>query len=213
HARGAPRHPVGYPTHPPAERPDAGIDRNDPRLCDYAAASAREAYFGELAFSALQTPEAPFDRDAFIHGYIRSVVAHEMGHDLGLRHNFIASTESTFDQLGNAAWVKQRGVTASVMDYNPPNLGAIRQNGVDYYSSVVGPDDNWAIEYGYQPIDAASPEAERPVLVRIASQCNLPGHAFQSDEMGDDYDPYIASFDLGKNPLDWNARSFQLSRY
>lgn len=191
---------------------EAGTYDDDPRRCTYAADSCREAYFGELAFQALQTADAPFDREAFVHAYIREVIAHELGHNLGLRHNFIASTESTFGQLGDAAWVKQKGVAASVMDYNPPNLAAIKRPGVAYYSDVVGSYDRWAIAYGYTPLEAATPEAERPALARIASQCNWPGHAFQSDEMGDAYDPRITRFDLGKNPLDWTARSLELSR-
>jgi uncharacterized protein DUF4953/uncharacterized protein DUF5117 len=193
--------------------PETGAEEDPTHLCTYGVESAREAYVGELAFEALQTPNAPFDREAYIHDYIRQVIAHELGHNLGLRHNFTASTECAFDQLKNAAWVKQHGVTASVMDYNPPNLAAIRQKDVDYYSPVVGDYDLWAIEYGYRPIPVASPAEEQPELARIAAQCNWPGHAFQSDGMADQFDPMVARFDLGKDPLDWTARSFALSRH
>lgn len=200
------------PTKQPPWKPELSPDDDGTRLCTYAAEAGAEAYFGELAFEALQTPDAPFDREAYVHAYIRQVIAHELGHNLGLRHNFTASTEGNFDQLRNAGWVKQHGVTASVMDYNPPNLAAIRQKGVEYYSPVVGTYDFWAIEYGYRPIEARSAEEERPELARIAAQCDQPGHAFQSDGVADQYDPMVARFDLGKNPLDWTARSFAVSR-
>jgi hypothetical protein len=192
--------------------PQSGETRHDPRQCSYAAESARENYFAELALEALQAPGAAFDREAFIHAYIREVVAHELGHDLGLRHNFIASAESSFDELKDAGLVQRKGVTASVMDYTPPNLAAVKQRGVEYYSSVVGTYDRWAIQYGYKPLEGLSREDETLALARIASRCNEPGHAFQTDELGDSYDPLVARFDLGRNPLDWNERSFELSR-
>jgi len=201
------------PTAPPAPKPAALFAGKDGRYCDYAVEARREAYFGEVAAEALQTPDAPFDRQAFIHSYIREIVAHELGHNLGLRHNFIASTESDLNQLGDAKRLAVNGVAASVMDYLPPNIAAVKKPGAAYFSPVVGTYDKWAIEYGYRQFDARSTEEERPALARIASQCNLPGHAFQTDEVADNYDPLVTRFDLGKDPLDWTDRTFTLSRY
>lgn len=202
------------PTAPPAPKPAALFAGKDGRFCDYAYEARREAYFGEVTAEALQTPDAPFNREAFIHSYIREIVAHELGHNLGLRHNFIASTESDLAQLGDPKRTAVNGVSASVMDYLPPNIAAVKKPGAAYFSSVVGTYDKWAIEYGYRPIDGAkTPADERPVLARIASQCNLPGHAFQTDEVADQYDPLVTRFDLGKDPLDWTSRTFTLSRY
>ena len=64
------------------------------------------------------SPEA----QRFVAGALKDVVMHEDGHALGLRHNFRASTGIKFEQLRDAAFTAKRGISNSVMDYNPPNV-------------------------------------------------------------------------------------------
>lgn len=198
-----------------ARNPARHLD--DPRRCTLAADATEQAWFGHLALSLLGGPGGTFgsrisERD-YINAFLRQVIAHEMGHIMGLRHNFIASTESTMEELKDPARVRQHGVTASVMDYNPFNLSALKTRGVDFFSQTVGVYDQWAIEYGYTPIPAATPEAELPRLKAIARKSNLPGHAYQSDEIADQFDPLVSRFDLGKDPLAYWTGMLKTSRY
>ena len=79
--------------------------------------------------------------------------------------------------------IGQTGTTASLMDYTPFNIFALKHKGVDFFSSTVGTYDMWAIEYGYTDTSGLSPKEEKSKLQGIASQCNLPGHAYETDEL------------------------------
>ena len=182
-------------------------------LCDMQESSARIGEEGENIFEALSTPDLPFNRDAYIHQRLAEVVCHEMGHCLGLRHNFIASTQLTMSELGNAGYVAEHGTSASVMDYVPYNVGAIKHKGVDYYQATVGDYDRWAIQYGYTAIDSDTPQGERRVLNQIASEDGLPGHRYLSDSTADDYDPADVRYDFSAQPLDWAAKLMDVSQY
>ena len=85
---------------------------------------------------------------------------HEIGHTLGLRHNFKGSTMLSLEDLNNPEKVKEVGMGSSVMDYYPVNIvpKGIKQG--DYYTPTIGPYDIWAIEYGYTPISAGDPQGE-----------------------------------------------------
>jgi hypothetical protein len=170
--------------------------------CIYPKESALNNGFASAVIEATQG-ESKAEKDRLIYEYIREVACHEMGHCLGLRHNFIASTFLTTKQLADGGTVAREGITASVMDYNPENLSAIGHKDVGYYSGVVGRYDKWAIEYGYTPIDSQTPKGELYKLRAIATRTNEPGLAYQTDEMADNWDPEVRRFDLSKNPLDW----------
>ncbi len=182
------------------------------RLCDLNGQGKLVQTVGRYAAELLSPPGLPFDKKAYIDQYITEVVAHEMGHCLGLRHNFIASTQFSESQLSNAALVREHGLGESVMDYNPFNTAAIGKTGVDYYSQRIGTYDFWAIDYGYHDIPAANTEGEVPALKMIASSGSLPGHAYQSDGAAGDFDPYVMQFDLSKEPVEDNERMAAIGR-
>ena len=80
------------------------------------------------------SPEA----EAFVDAYLKDVTMHEVGHTLGLRHNFRASRVYTQQQLADPAFTRAHGITGSVMEYAPINLArpwqqagtAFQRNGV-----------------------------------------------------------------------------------
>src|SRR5262249_38297018 len=70
---------------------------------------------------------------------IKEVVMHEVGHVLGLRHNFKASTMLDNKDLHNVEITKKRGLLGSVMDYAPINLAPKGVKQGEYFASTLGP--------------------------------------------------------------------------
>ncbi|MFD2872001.1 zinc-dependent metalloprotease [Mucilaginibacter ximonensis] len=90
------------------------------------------------------------------------VISHEVGHGLGLRHNFLSSSQTPVEMLRNRAWLETHGHTASIMDYSRFNYVAqpedhISANGL---FGKIGDYDNWAIRWGYFPILNSLNESE-----------------------------------------------------
>ncbi len=185
--------------------------------CDFAAEAVGEAAFALGLLDARGEVLADsVEADRFARDYLRNVVTHEVGHTLGLRHNFHASTIRTRAQLQDAAYTRANGMTGSVMDYTPFNIAARDEVQGEYVMSGLGPYDYWAIEYAYKPIDAVSPESERKELSRIAARGIEPALTFATDEDADagpdGADPEINRFDLGSDPLAYYRKRFALSR-
>lgn len=145
----------------------------------------------------------------YVQQYLRSVVLHESGHDMGLQHNFIGSEAYTAKDLQSKAFTAKYGVATSVMEYAPINLWPQGTPNGDYVQLVLGPYDYYAIRYGYAYVpNAATPRQELPTLNRWASKWANPTYRFASDEdaafaQGHAIDPRVAMFDLTNHPLAW----------
>lgn len=129
---------------------------------------------------------------------VRYVAAHEVGHTLGLQHNFKASSSFTVAQLRDGAFTRANGLSASIMDYARFNY--VAQPGDDTaLMSIVSHYDKFAIEWGYKPIDARSSEGERFQLDLIASrQVNDPRLRFGNFP---GLDPMTQTEDIGSDPM------------
>jgi hypothetical protein len=132
---------------------------------------------------------------------IKHVTMHEVGHTLGLRHNFKASTMLKNEQLHDTTITRKQGLVGSVMDYSPANIAPKGTKQGDYFSTTLGPYDYWAIEYAYKPL-SGGPEGEVGELHKIAAKSAAPGHDYGTDEdMFGTSDPLINAFDLGADPM------------
>jgi hypothetical protein len=155
-----------------------------------------------LAALAARLDLKPGDKlsDEMIQQAVKETVMHEVGHTLGLRHNFKASTMLKNDQLHDTAITRKQGLVGSVMDYNPANLAPKGVKQGDFFTSTLGPYDYWAIEYGYKPV-AGGTDGERDELAKIAGRGAEPGHAYGTDEDLRTADPLVNQWDLGADPL------------
>ena len=171
--------------------------------CDYAEELGDQA---ELNWYAVEAANSNgISREEYVKEFISDCVCHELGHCLGLRHNFAGSTNLTTAQLSDDALTSKEGVTASVMDYTPPNVQAVLKGHGNFYSPTIGAYDKWAIQYGYSDSGEKTPLAEKPYLASIARQSGVPGHAYMTDEDADGFNPYAVRFDGGKDPLAFSA--------
>ena len=141
--------------------------------------------------------------DDYLYQALKEVVMHEVGHTLGLRHNFKASAWKTLAEMEDAAKANEPTV-ASVMDYSPVNIVPAGIKQPAYYTTTLGPYDYWAIEYGYKPI----PGDESGELAKIAMRSGEAGLDYGTDEdtEANDPDPHSFRFDLGKDPIAYAQR-------
>lgn len=134
---------------------------------------------------------------------IRFVSSHEVGHTLGLRHNFGSSSTYPVEKLRDKEWVKQNGHAASIMDYARFNYVAQPGDGItgaDLYPRI-NYYDKWAIEWGYRlRPEFNSPEAEKAALNKITIE-KLKDKKFWFGTESDPFDPRCQNEDLGDNAM------------
>lgn len=182
---------------------DDGAARHD--HCEHSAQGSEQLGFlvDLKSVQAGLPPDSP-EVQAFVLAYLKDTTMHEVGHTLGLRHNFRASMWRTLDELNNKELTDKFGNSASVMDYAPINLPMPGQAGGAPFQTTLGPYDYWAIEYGYKPLPS---DVDATVALRmIAQRSDEASHtwdlAYGSDEdSAYGLDPDSLTFDLGRDPI------------
>jgi hypothetical protein len=181
-------------------------------LC-YGMEAANQFAFGKLAMTMLpqSQPNGEQIKD-YIHQYLRLIIAHEVGHTLGLRHNFRGSTFLQPQEMNNKDVTNRKGLVTSVMDYIPPNIAPKGSKQGTYFPTMVGPYDDWAIKYGYTNIAAATTSAEKPFLDKIAQQSSKPEYSYSTDEDMQDLDPTVNAWDNSGDVLVYSQWQLENSR-
>jgi hypothetical protein len=176
----------------------------DARLCAHADQAAEQLSYAldVLAARGDVDPAGPEARQ-FVLDYLKDVTMHEVGHTLGLRHNFRASRIYSEEQISDPEFTRTHAFTGSVMEYAPINLPRPGEKGGTPFLSTLGPYDYWAIEYAYKTFPAATtPAAENEALEAIASRSGETELAYGTDE--DNFlgiDPDSLHFDLGNDEV------------
>ena len=147
---------------------------------------------------------SPEQRARFAHKLIVSFMVHEMGHTLGLRHNFAASDFRTLDEIAHA---KDGLISQTVMDYAASSFPAPENPSGAEVQTELGPYDYLAIDWGYRSVDGLSQEDATASLARVAARIGEPGYEYATDDQLDGTDPYVAHFDFGPEPVEYAARS------
>ena len=176
-------------------------DNHDIKHCEYAPNLSNQMILswhtliseGAIKGSKKQLKE-------YVHNGLVDLVLHEVGHTLGLRHNFKASSIFTIEQLSNPEFTEKNGISGSVMDYHPVCL---LDNGHTMFQTKPGVYDDWAIEYGYSTCEHYN---EGECLDLIAKQSNNPYLAYGTDEdtfglSSKGIDPLCSTWDMGKDPI------------
>jgi Met-zincin len=184
----------------------------------HASGAKASAMFGLSALWAMDEISAGSLPPNYAQDFLRSIVLHESGHNWGLQHNFIASEAYTSAEVRSKGFTDRYGLANSVMEYTPANVWPKGMSHGEYFQTVLGPYDYYAIKYGYATIPGATtPEQERPTLLRWASAWSNPWYRFAMDEdvqwaSGHAIDPRIDQFDLTNDNLNWCDAQMRISK-
>ena len=152
---------------------------------------------------------AVMDEEKIIEQSIKSLALHEVGHTLGLNHNFKASFLHNNEDIHNTEITSKVGITSSVMEYAPINLAPLGKKQGDYYDVIPGPYDIWAIRYGY------TPNLNEQELSEIIKESSNPELMFANDSESMGYpgygvDPRAMTNDLSNDPVEYSISRINL---
>ena len=201
---------IGNKVAPAQELYFPGMDMNHHATCTMASELKAQFMTGHTALDAAGA--APEEISEMHKQFLTYLIMHEMGHTLGLNHNMKASQMWSPKEINNKELTRKYGLIGSVMDYPAINISQDRSKQGDYYTTLAGPYDLWAIEYGYTPFAAGR---EEEGLKAILARSTDPKLAFGND--GDDMrspgkamDPRVNVNDLTSDAIGYAEERFQL---
>lgn len=141
-------------------------------------------------------------KDEVMGRLIRFVSSHEVGHTLGLPHNFGSSFAYPVDSLRSATFTKKSGTAPSIMDYARFNYIAQPEDKGVSLMPDVGEYDKYAVMWGYKYIpEAKTSQEEKAILNKwILEKANNPVY-FYGRQTGNPQDPRSQSEDLGNDAM------------
>jgi len=184
----------------------------DPRLCLDASFAQQGILFGQTALRL--SAAAPVEMKALTNEALTKLILHEVGHTLGLNHNFRASHLYDPVTIHKKDITSKTGLTGSVMDYMPANIAPEGTPQGEYYITKPGPYDHWAVEYGYSEA-LEDPAAEEQRLQKIAARSHQPELAFANDaddmrRAGKGIDPRAMIYDMSGDPVAYGAQRCEI---
>jgi hypothetical protein len=176
---------------------------DDPTRCFASLHAHREMLFTNAALEALGADTA--EKQRLLEEFIHFLVLHEIGHTLGLNHNFRSSHLHSFEAIFDAAQTYPVGLNGSVMDYPTVPFALPGSKQGQFWTTRPGPYDHWALTFGYSPALADS-AAERARLETILARSTEPALAFgnDADDMrapGKAIDPRAMLDDMTSDPI------------
>ena len=159
-------------------------------------------------------PAERVDESVMIKEALTKLILHEVGHTLGLNHNFRASHLYDATAIHNRELTEKTGLYGSVMDYPAINVAPLGMKQGQYFMTKPGPYDHWAIEYGYSEA-LEDPVKEKQRLQKIASRSHERELAFANDaddmrRTGKGVDPRAMIFDLSSDPVTYGTQRCEL---
>ncbi len=162
----------------------------------------RNWYFVQTAAANPDARAVKFD-DEVMGELIRFVSAHEVGHTIGLPHNWGSSYAFPVDSLRSPAFTSTHGTAPSIMDYARFNYIAQPEDGVTNFMPAIGEYDKWSIRWGYRPIPGAGNEEEAKAVLNgwVRERAGDPLY-FYGRQTGNPLDPRSQREDLGNDAVE-----------
>lgn len=150
----------------------------------------------------------------FVNQILYRLMLHEVGHTLGLNHNFKGSLLNSPEDIHDLKVQEERGLASTVMEYPAINFAPEGKEQGLYFDTKPGPYDMWAIEFGYHP-GADTEEETNKILSEILSRSSQPELAFANDaddmrSPGKGIDPFAMIFDLTNDPVAYSVERMEL---
>lgn len=194
----------------PAEIRERVCERMDIASGDFSPFLMRSA----LLADGIMAPGSDIPEE-FIGEALVEVVMHEVGHTIGLRHNFRSSADIPWEHINDQEYTHEHGLISSVMDYASANVSSDRDAQGDYYSRVPGDYDDWVIRYGYTQVEGEVTAEMHPDLEAILEENSTGLHSFGTDEDNAGpfgWDPATNYWDLSDDPISFYADRMALAR-
>ena len=179
-------------------------------FCQHSYLKHQDRLFGKMATEALGLSEDQISR--LYEEDLYQLILHEVGHTLGLNHNFAASYLHNNSDIHNPEITYQEGLSSSVMDYHGLNIAPLGTKQGQYADIKPGKYDVLAIKYAYTP--NLTEEDLNTILEKNSSIEYLFGN--DGDDMrspGKGIDPRINTSDMSNNPVDYAKDRIILSQY
>lgn len=192
---------------------EAGAFHDPRRFCQEAGFAQQGLLFGQATLRLSPESRLP-DMAALTREALMKLVLHEVGHTLGLNHNFRASHLYDAKVIHQKEVTAKTGLTGSVMDYMPANIAPLGAAQGEYYITKPGPYDHWAVEYGYSE-GLEDPVEEETRLLKIAARSHEPALAFGNDaddmrRAGKGIDPRVMIYDMSSDPVTYGTQRCEL---
>ncbi len=185
-----------------------------PHLCAAGNCLQHGMLFGRTALRLRGADR--IEVDGMVKDGLYYLILHELGHTLGLNHNFRSSYLHDPVKVHDRALTEKVGLTGSVMDYPMVNVAPAGVEQGQFYTTQPGPYDDWAIEYGYSE-GLEDPVAEQKRLDKIAARSHEPELAFANDaddmrRVGRGMDPRAMIDDMSSDPVIYGVQRCELVR-
>ena len=195
-----------------ANEPEGDAKKFDPHVCDACNSARNGILFGQTMLRLQKSDRIEVDR--LVKESLYYLALHEVGHTLGLNHNFRGSHLHDPVNIHKAEITEKIGLTGSVMDYPPVNLAPKGTPQGQYFTTKPGPYDHWAINFGYsEALEDPIEEAKR--LETLAAQSHKPELAFANDAddmraTGKAIDPRAMLFDMSSDPISYGIQRCEM---
>ena len=189
---------------------EPSLDRYSQHRCDFAEGLREQMAIGAVA--SLVRGASPTKKGVppeFIRQGMKELISHEIGHTLGLRHNFKSSAMIPLDKLNDKDYAERNGLVGSVMDYSLINIAPEGVEQGYYFTPTLGKWDYLAIEYGYKEFGPGGGEDEQ--LAAVASIASTSPYFFGTDgDAGSDVDPLTNTRDMTDDPIGFAEQRTQV---
>lgn len=185
---------------------------SDPAYCAAGLIAQQEMLFASAALESLGASTEDLQR--LLEEFIYFLTLHEIGHTLGLNHNFRATHLHSLDEIFDTEATYPVGLQGSVMDYPVVPFALEGDSHGQFYTTRPGAYDHWAIDFGYSTaLDDAQAEAER--LAALLARSTEPALAFANDaddmrNAGKGIDPRAMIYDMTSDPIGFAAHQIEV---